>query len=86
MNSNSHPASTWILAGILLLGACSHDTKRTNPLDPVLTPPVELEVAVDDTAGSATLKWTQYAGERGPSRSTAYCARSRGWKPWTRLT
>ena len=39
--------------------ACGHDSKRNNPLDPILTPAVELEVALDDTA---TLTWTPYDG------------------------
>lgn len=46
----------------LLLSAC-HDTRRNNPLDPQLTPGVELSVALDDTAGTATLRWTAYAGK-----------------------
>jgi len=36
---------------------------RDNPVDPQLTPPVELQVALDDTAGAATLTWTPYEGE-----------------------
>ena len=54
---------TWLLAGVLSLLACSHDSTRDNPLDPDLTPPVELQVAVDDTAGAASLNWTPYQGE-----------------------
>ena len=50
------------LAGLLLLWAC-HDAPRKNPFDPELTPPVELNVALDDTAGTAMLTWTKYAGE-----------------------
>ena len=50
------------LAGLLFLG-CSHDSKRDNPLDPALTPPVELQVAVDDSIGVATLTWTPFEGE-----------------------
>ena len=50
----------WILA--LFLIAC-HSSDRSNPLDPELTPPVQLQVAVDDTAGTATLTWTQYVRE-----------------------
>ena len=54
----------WWLTGTLLLAlACSHDSPRDNPLDPTLTPPVELQVALDDTAGTATLTWTRYEGE-----------------------
>ena len=47
---------------ILLLLGCGHDTKRENPLDPALTPAVELQIALDDTSGTATLTWTPYAG------------------------
>lgn len=54
--------SLWWLAGPLLL-AWSHDAPRDNPLDPQLTPPVQLQVALDDTAGTATLTWTRYEGE-----------------------
>ena len=53
------------LAALLLLalaGACSHDAKRSNPLDPELTPPVELSVALNDTAGTASVIWTAYEG------------------------
>ena len=55
---------SWLLAVLLALATCSHDSKRDNALDPALTPPVELQVAVDDTAGTATLTWTTYAGEQ----------------------
>ena len=56
--------SLWWLAGLLLLAlACSHDSPRDNPLDPTLTPPVELQVTLDDTAGTVTLTWTRYEGE-----------------------
>ena len=57
--------SLWLLTAPLLLAlACSHDSPRDNPLDPTLTPPVELQVTLDDTAGTATLTWTPYAGEQ----------------------
>ena len=42
--------------------AC-HDAPRDNPLDPELTPPVDLTAVADDTAGTVTLSWSQYAGE-----------------------
>ena len=51
-----------VVAVLLLLAAC-HDAPRKNPFDPELTPAVELTVALDDTAGTATLTWTRYAGE-----------------------
>ena len=57
------PSLRW-LAGLLLLAlACSHDAPRDNPLDPQLTPPVELQVALEDTAGTATLTWSRYEGK-----------------------
>jgi len=52
-----------LIGVVLLLSAC-HDAPRKNPFDPVLTPPVELQVALDDTAGTATLMWTAYVGEQ----------------------
>jgi hypothetical protein len=52
------------LAVPLFLVAC-HDTPRKNPFDPELTPAVELSVALDDTAGTAMLMWTPYAGKTG---------------------
>ena len=42
---------------ILPLLAC-HDSKRENPFDPVLTSAPQLQVALDDTAGTVTLTWT----------------------------
>ena len=55
--------SLWWLAGPLVVAlACSHDSPRDNPLDPKLTPPVDLQVALDDSAGTATLTWTRYEG------------------------
>jgi len=50
------------LAVLLFLASC-HDAPRKNPFDPELTPAVELSVALDDTAGTATLTWTPYAGK-----------------------
>ena len=49
------------LAVVLLL-AC-HDAKRNNPLDPDLTPAVELSAALDSTSGAVTLSWTAYEGQ-----------------------
>jgi len=57
------PSLWWLATPLLLALACSHDSPRDNPLDPTLTPPVELQVALDDTAGTATLTWTRYEGE-----------------------
>jgi len=55
-------------AALLLALACDHDSPRDNPLDPQLTPPVELQVSLDDTAGTATLSWSQYQGDQPFSR------------------
>lgn len=64
MTPISTSKSLFLLMGICLwLLAYSHDSKRDNPLDPELTPAVELQVALDDTAGTATLNWTPYEGE-----------------------
>ena len=59
------PQSCWWPAGLFVLAlvAC-HDAPRKNPFDPELTPAVELEVALDDTAGTATLTWTPYEGSQ----------------------
>jgi len=51
-----------VFAALILLAACSHDSKRDNPLDPELTPAVELQIALDDTTGTAMLTWTPYSG------------------------
>ena len=48
---------------LLLLVSC-HNSKRDNPVDPELTPAVELAVALSDTAGAATLTWTPYSGDQ----------------------
>ena len=65
----NHPMRfCWLLAGLLPVLACSHD-KRDNPLDPALTPPVDLQVSLNDTTGKATLIWTPYSGSQ---QFTAY--------------
>ncbi len=51
-----------IIVLLALLAAWSHDARRENPLDPELTPGVELTVTVNDTAGTAALTWTRYEG------------------------
>jgi hypothetical protein len=53
----------YLLGGLFFLASC-HDAPRTNPFDPALTPAVELSVALDDTAGTATLTWSRYEGEQ----------------------
>ena len=48
--------SRWWLAGVLVAVAC-YDAPRDNPVDPALTPPVELlSVTSDSTSGSALLQ------------------------------
>ena len=52
--------------GLLLVGfvAC-HDVPRDNPLDPRLTPAVQLlAVTVDNNRGSALLEWSPYQGQQ----------------------
>jgi hypothetical protein len=56
-------AFRWLPVVFLLVLGCSHEARRENPFDPTLTPAVQLAVALDDTAGTATLTWTPYAGE-----------------------
>ena len=51
----------WIVA--LFLIAC-HGTDRSNPVDPELTPPVQLQAAVDDINGTSKLTWTRYEGRQ----------------------
>lgn len=52
---------TPFLISLLLLAfyTSGHDSSRDNPLNPALTPAVELQVEVDDSAGVATLTWTR---------------------------
>ena len=58
--------SSWCVTLLLTLAlAACHDTPRDNPFDPSLTPAVELvSAAVEDTTGSADLRWTAYAGRQ----------------------
>jgi hypothetical protein len=51
------------LCAVLTLTAC-HDAPRKNPFDPELTPAVALTAALDDTAGTVMLNWTEYVGEQ----------------------
>ena len=51
-------------SALLLLFPACHDAERSNPFDPQLTPPVTLQVALDDTAGTAALTWSRYAGDQ----------------------
>ena len=51
------------ICSLLFLVAC-HDSERSNPVDPELTPAVQLQVSVDDTSGAAIVSWTRYAGDQ----------------------
>jgi hypothetical protein len=57
----SHGGALVGAALAMLLVGC-HDASRNNPLDPTLTPAVELSVALEETSGAAILRWTPYAG------------------------
>ena len=47
---------------VLVVMSC-HDAKRDNPLDPTLTPAVELTAVLDSTSGAVMLNWTAYEGQ-----------------------
>ena len=51
-----------VVVPLFALFACGHGSERDNPLDPELTPAVELQIALDDSAGTTTLSWTPYEG------------------------
>lgn len=51
-----------LIALTLFVAACSHDTSRENPVDPSLTPPVQVTAALNDTAGTVQLAWDRYVG------------------------
>lgn len=56
-------SALWILL-LATLGAC-HETLRDNPLDPELTPNVEIvAAAIDPAAGQVQLEWTRYDGQQ----------------------
>ena len=78
------PSLRWLTAPLLLALACSHDSPRDNPLDPKLTPPVELEVTLDDTAGTATLTWTRYQGDQ-PFAQYQVQRKVKGMELWSTL-
>ena len=54
----------FVVVGFLcVLSIACHDAPRKNPVDPKLTPAVELaSVEVDSLQGTATLLWTRYSG------------------------
>ena len=45
---------------LILLVGCSHAAKRENPLDPALTPAVELRAVA---IGTTQLDWSPYQGD-----------------------
>ena len=49
---------------VALAPACSHNSPRENPLDPALTPPVELRASLSDSTGAVTLTWSPYDGQQ----------------------
>ena len=55
-----NPSCRWLLGPLLILVACSHEAKRENPFDLALTAPVEMTVALDQVAGTATVTRTRY--------------------------
>ena len=75
----------WWLVGLLLLAlACSHESPRDNPMDPQLTPPVQLQVTLDDTAGTAAMTWTAYTGDQ-PFGEYRVQRKIKGMEQWTAL-
>ena len=65
MSSSKH--LLFVAATAVALASC-HDARRSNAVDPDLTPPVELTASLDDVAGSVTLTWNRYAGSADFSR------------------
>ena len=61
---NSHRLQyLWLVLAIPPLVSC-HDSRRDNPLDPVLTPAVAaVTVEVGDSTGVAIVEWAPYSGE-----------------------
>lgn len=51
------------ILSLAVLLACSHDVDQRNPLDPALTPPVALQLAVDDSNGVIQLSWSAAEGQ-----------------------
>ena len=59
----------FLIAAVLAGSTVScHDARRSNPVDPDLTPPVELTATLDPGAGSVTLSWSRYAGSAAFAR------------------
>ena len=56
-----------VLLALSALCSC-HEAPRSNPMDPTLTPAVTLTAALDDTAGTVTLTWSQYSGDQAFAR------------------
>ena len=63
-----NPSCRWLLGPLLILVACSHEAKCENPFDLALTAPVEMTVALDQVAGTATVTRTRYVGDRSFAR------------------
>ena len=60
---HSQWAAGSLLFGLFVLSlACGHDAERENPLDPTLTPPVELQAELHDSTGAVHLSWSTYDG------------------------
>ena len=55
-------AALALTAAFTLIHAGCHDARRDNPLDPELTPPVEPQATLVDSAGAVVLTWQPYAG------------------------
>ena len=57
--------SQWLLLlalAVAALVAC-HDSPRHNPVDPDLTPAVDLQATLDDSTGHVALSWSVYYGD-----------------------
>jgi len=53
-------------------------------MDPQLTPPVQLQVTLDDTAGTAAMTWTAYTGDQ-PFGEYRVQRKIKGMEQWTAL-
>jgi hypothetical protein len=79
------PSSLCLLAFLGLLAACSRDARRENPLDPELTPAVELSAAtLDTTSGRIALSWSAYSGQQ-PFAAYHIQRKVQGQASWTTL-
>lgn len=62
-HGDSPPGVLPVMLACLILAACSHETKRENPLDPQLASAPSLAASANDTTGFVTLSWGSYEGE-----------------------